>query len=179
MRRTAWTTYLWPGLPQLWSYGSWSGLALALAMAGVFDALLLATFGWTELVDHKWRITLWVVFASAWAVAVAWSVGQCRRRATLGRMGENDSFGDAIDHYLRGDYYQAEQILDALLRSNVRDLEARLTLATLLRRAGRFDEAVGQLDLLVRFEGAEKWELEIQNERKQLAEAKTSKTTAA
>ena len=67
--------------------------------------------------------------------------------------------------YLKGDNYQAEQILEGLLRRNIRDLDARLMLATLLRRAKRIDEATQHLDMLVRFEGTEKWELEIQQER--------------
>jgi Flp pilus assembly protein TadD len=74
----------------------------------------------------------------------------------------------ALDHYLKGDYYQAEQVLEGLLRQNIRDLEARLMLATLLRHAGRGDEARRQLETLARFEGAGKWELEIQAERQLL-----------
>ena len=180
MRRTPWTTYLWPGLPQLWSYGSWSGLALALGAAGMFDVLLLASFGWSELIDPNWRISLWAAFGVVWAAAVGWSIRQCGRQAAVwGPMPENDPFAAALDHYLKGDYYQTEQILERLLRRNVRDLEARLMLATLLRRTGRRDEAARQLDLLGRLEGAGKWELEIEDERERLAEAETSQTTAA
>jgi hypothetical protein len=180
MRRTPWTTYLWPGLPQLWSYGSWWGLALAIAAAAAFDGLLLATFGWSELVSQDWRIALWVLFASAWAVAAVWSAAQCRRQvAVWGHTPESDPFANALDHYLKGDYYQAEQILEGLLRRNARDLEARLMSATLLRRTGRRVEAARQLDQLARLEGAGKWKLEIEDERQRLAEAETSKTTAA
>ncbi len=115
-----------------------------------------------------------------WAAAVGWSIGQCRRQAAVwGQVPENDPFAAALDHYLKGDYYQTEQILEGLLRRNVRDLEARLMLATLLRRTGRRDEAARQLDLLGRLEGAGKWEMEIEDERERLAEAETSKTTAA
>jgi hypothetical protein len=172
MRRTPWTSYLWPGLPQLWSYGSWSGLALALGAAAVFDVLLLASFGWSELIDRNWRIAWWAAFGVAWAAAVCWSISQCRRQAAV-RDGEpeNDSFAEAMDHYLKGDYYQAEQILEGLLRRNDHDLEARLMLATVLRRARRCDEAREQLDVLARLEGAGKWELEIQDEQERLTEA--------
>jgi hypothetical protein len=52
-------------------------------------------------------------------------------------------------------------------------------LATLMRRTGRLDEAAGQLDTLSRFEGAEKWGLEIRQERERLTEAKEQKATAA
>jgi cytochrome c-type biogenesis protein CcmH/NrfG len=80
---------------------------------------------------------------------------------------------------LKGDYYQAEHVLEELLRRNLRDVDARLMLATLLRHTGRLDEAAGQLDTLVRLEGASKWQWEIEQERDLLAEAKTEKATAA
>jgi hypothetical protein len=66
-----------------------------------------------------------------------------------------------------------------LLRKNLRDLEARLMLATLLRHSGRVDEAKRQLDTLARFEGAGKWELEIQRERDLLSNTKQQKAMAA
>jgi hypothetical protein len=180
VRRTPWTTYLWPGLPQLWSYGSWSGLALALVAAGAFDGLLLGTFGWSELIGQNWRIMCWAALGVVWAAAVGWSISQCRRQAAV-RDGtpKNDSFAEATDHYLKGDYYQAEQILEGLLRRNDHDLEARLMLATVLRRTRRCDEAREQLDVLARLEGAGRWELEIQDEQERLTETEKSKATAA
>jgi hypothetical protein len=180
MRRTPWTTCLWPGLSQLWAYGSWWGLALAIAAAGFLDLLLLVSFGWCELIDPSLRNILWGAFGVSWIVAAVGSAKVCRRHEAAGRIdpGE-DPFGKALDFYLQGDYRQTEQILEGLLRRNMRDLEARLMLATLLRRAGRFDDAARQLDTLAKFEGAGKWELESQQERELLAEAKTRKQAAA
>ena len=180
MRRMPWTTYLWPGLSQLWAYGSWTGLALAIVAAGTLDLLLLVSFGWSELIEAGLRNILWGAFGISWIVATGWSARQCRRHAAAGKIDpEEDLFGKALDFYLQGDYQQTEQILEGLLRRNVRDLEARLMSATLLRRVGRFDEAARQLDTLAKFEGAGKWELETQQERELLAEAKTRKQTAA
>ena len=180
MRRTPWTTYAWPGLPQLWSNGSWLGLALAVVAAVLLDLLLLASFGWSELIDSRVRNALWLAFGVAWVIAVVWSVRQSRRQAADERLGpRRDVFSDAQECYLRGDDYQAERILESLLRQNIRDVDARLMLATLLRRAGRIDEALRQLDTLARFEGAEKWELEILDERQLLAEAERETKNAA
>jgi len=180
MRRMPWTTYAWPGLPQLWLYGSWSGLALAIGAATALDILLVTSFGWSELIDRNWRITIWTTFASVWLAAIAWSIRQCRDEAgARGLDAKGDLFAKALDHYLQGDYYQTEQILENLLRRNARDLEARLMLATLLRHVGRLDEAERQLDILGRFEDADKWELEIENEHNLLTEAKTANATAA
>jgi thioredoxin-like negative regulator of GroEL len=153
---------------------------MALGTAAVLDVLLLATFGWSELIGEGLRTTLWVAFGVFWATAVVWSVRQCRRRAAAENPNpKEDAFREALDHYLGGDYYQAEHLLEGLLQRNPRDLDARLMLATLLRHTGRLDEALWQLDTLARSEGAGKWEWEIQHERDLLAEARTEKIAAA
>ena len=115
------------------------------------------------------RNTLWGAFGVVLGRCgrlVGKTVSPASRRASIP---DEDAFGEALDHYLKGDYYQAEQMLEGLLRRNVRDLDARLMLATLLRHTGRLDEATRQLDTLARFEGAGKWELEIEQERELLA----------
>jgi hypothetical protein len=179
MRRMPWTVYLWPGLPQTCFLGSWSGLALALGAAAALNAMMLVSFGWTELIGPNLRNTSWVAFGVVWITAIVWSARKCRQ-AMDGRLEpEEDSYGRAVDRYLKGDSYQAEQILGELLRRNTRDVDARLMLATLLRRAKRFDEAAEHLNLLAKFEDAVKWELEIEEERDLLAEARTSKASAA
>ena len=70
-------------------------------------------------------------------------------------------------------------MLEGLLRRNLRDLDARLMLATLLRHTGRLDEADATTRHAGAIEGAGKWELEMRRERELLAEAKTAKATAA
>jgi thioredoxin-like negative regulator of GroEL len=92
---------------------------------------------------------------------------------------QRDGFPDAIQLYLKGDYYRAEGVLQRLIAMDTGDADARLMLATLLRHAGRCDEAVGQLDALSLVDGAEKWQLEIARERQRLADAKTQATVAA
>ena len=180
MRRMPWTIYLWPGLPQICFYGSWSGVGLAIAAAAALDVLLLVSFGWTELIGPNLRITFGIALVVGWIVGAVWSSQQCRRQKVAGSLQPaEDSFGQAIDCYLKGDAYQAEQVLEGLLRRNIRDVEARLMLATLLRRARRLDEATQQLDTLVKCEAAGKWELEIQEERDLLAEARTKTASAA
>jgi cytochrome c-type biogenesis protein CcmH/NrfG len=161
-------------------YGSWSGLAVALGAAAGLDLLLLASFGWSELIGEGLRNTLWAALGVSWVLAGGWSARQCRRQAAAEQPDPRaDPFTDALDHYLKGDYYQAEQVLEGLLRRNLRDVDARLMLATLLRHTERLDEAARQLDTLARLEGAGKWHWEIERERDLLAEARTEKATAA
>jgi hypothetical protein len=179
MRKMPWVMYLWPGVPQLWMWGNWTGLVTAVIAAAILDLLLLGSFGWSELFTRSVRTEVWAIGAVAWIVAALWSAHRCRQEvaATSHEPGK-DTFGEALSHYLKGDYFQAERLLEVLLRANVRDLDARLMLATLMRRTGRFDEAAKQLDTLVRFDGVAKWQLEIEHEREQLADAKTRKVVA-
>jgi len=171
MRRMRWVTYLWPGLPQLGVNGSWSGLAVAVSAAALFNLALLGSFGWSELIDSEVLKALWVALGVVWVASAVFSALVERRQSMEIRADAADgNFVAAQDHYLKGNWVQAERELARLLKKNARDLDARLMLATLLRRTGRHDEAKEQLDSLTRIEGAGKWGLEIRRERELLAQ---------
>ncbi len=173
MRRMRKAMYLWPGLPQLWSRGDWYALAVAATAAAVLNVLLVATFGWSELIAPATRNALWIGMFTAWTAAtVATGIWHRRCDPPESLDSSTDCFSRAMEFYLKEDHFQTERVLSGLLRRDRRDIEARLMLATLMRHTGRFDEATGQLNRLVRIEGAEKWELEIRRERELLAEAK-------
>lgn len=173
MGKKPWVRYLWPGLPQIWSDGSWSALALAAAFAVLVNLALLATLVWSELFPPGLRRLAWLLAAVFWGGSAVWSYwrdGRSRSPDDPGRW--EDPFREAIDHYLQGNWLETEQALRGLLDANPRDLDAGLMLATLLRGTGRVDEAARQLDRLWRQEGSEKWELEIRRERALLDEAR-------
>jgi hypothetical protein len=162
MRRMAWTRYLWPGLPQLWGEGAWSGLALAAGSAVLLNLLLLSTFVWFELLGESLLTFGWLAAASVWLVSgvlACWSDRQRRDRQKA--HSTEDLFRQALGEYLKGNWFEAETILGRLLRHDPRDLEARLMLASLLRHTRRLPEARQQLLRLERLEGAEKWRTEI------------------
>jgi hypothetical protein len=173
MRRKRWVMQLWPGLPQLWLHGSWWGLAAAMVTAAVLNLALLGSFGWSELIAPRGLRVLWLTLGVVWvaSAAIAW-VGSRRQGSRVQAGSPPDAFEPALDHYLRGDWFQAERLLVDLLRSSPRDLDARLMLASLWRHTGRLDEAAAQLDLLTRLEGAEKWEWEVRGERELLRQAR-------
>jgi len=180
MRRMRWTLYLWPGLPQLWAGASWSALGVAVAAGALLDLALLGTFVWTELLSPAVRNALWMALGIAWAAAAVFTIVWDRRHARGGSPeSEKDKFSEATEHYLRGNWFEAERVLGNLLRQNARDLEARLLLATLYRHRSRLDEAAQELDLLRRLAGAEKWEPEIGREQQLLVEARQSQAAAA
>jgi len=165
-------TYLWPGLPQLWTRGGWSALMVAFLSAAALNLALLCSFGFSELMAPAVRMALWGAVATVWIAAAGYSVlFESRRPAYEEPEPGKDAFAEAVEHYLKGDYFQAERILTGLLRRNTRDLDARLMLATLMRHTGRNVEAAEQLDLLERCEGAGKWEMEIRRERELSTEA--------
>jgi tetratricopeptide (TPR) repeat protein len=171
-QKKPWAIYVWPGLPHIWMRGSWSALGVAVIAAALVCAAMVGSFGWTELITPAVRNALWASLAVVWCMAAIVSAVKLRRDPAKHEPGDGENpFARAVDLYLKGDYYQAERLLKKLLGKNIRDLDARLLLATLLRHTGRFDEASRQLDQLVCFDGAEKWELEIQAERELLAEA--------
>lgn len=177
MQKKPLVVYVWPGLPHIWTRGSWSALGMAVIAAALLNVLIVGTFGWSELIVPDLRNLLWVSLAIVWGGAAIASAVKLRRQVAAGDGGSSaDLFNQAVDLYLKGDYYQTERLLYKLLGKDARDLDARLLLATLLRHTGRIEEASKQLDQLLCFDGSEKWELEIKRELELLAEAgKTGK----
>ncbi len=170
MRRTPWAAFLWPGVPQLVGRGSWTALVVALGAAALLNVALLATFAWTELLAPNLRILYWLLLLGAWSGGAGLSLWIDRRRRTPAENEDGkDLFRDTLDHYLQGNWPEAEEGLGRLLRRNRRDVEARLMLATLLRHRGRPEEAARQLEALCCSEEAGKWELEISREKQLLA----------
>jgi hypothetical protein len=162
-------------LAQVYSEGNWSGLALALGVAGLLDAAILGSFGWTELFHPALRSALWVVFGVTWLVAGCFSTVWGKFSPSFGRGRDEDhDFCEALAYYLRGNWFEAECALADRLEACARDVDARLMLATLYRRTRRWREAEQQLDLLERCEGAVKWSLEVRRERRWLTDARAT-----
>lgn len=157
--------YLWPGLPQIARDGSWAALAMAIGFAALVNVALTATLVWSELFSAGVRNLVWMAVLAIWAGSAVVSYRWDRRYAARRNAGAADgAFIEARDHYLKGNWFESEQVLRGLLGQNPRDLDAGLMLAALLRRAGRPDEARRELDRLKRLDGSEKWEPEITRE---------------
>ncbi len=170
MGRTLWATYLWPGLPLVWKRGAWSALGLALGFAVLVNFALVASLVWTDLLPVAVREGAWLAVLAVWigAAVVAWRQ-DVKDHGGAETADREDSFSDAIEHYLRGNWFETECVLAGLLRRDPRDVDAGLMLATLYRHTGRIDEAVHELDRLERIDEAAKWALEIARERRWLA----------
>jgi len=162
-------TYLWPGLPQLWFEGAWSGLALAFGFGVLVNFLLLATLIWVELIAPPVLGLAWLAIGAIWVgsgIFVAWTGGL--RDSSAAAQARDDLFRSALGEYLKGAWFEAESLLGKLVAQDHRDVDARLMLASLLRHTRRPLEARRQLDELQRLEKAEKWQAEIDHERQLL-----------
>jgi hypothetical protein len=169
MVRMPWTSYLWPGLPHLWYGGLWSGLALAAGFAILVNVLLLATFVWVEWASPRLLEWAWLATAAVWAGSAAASAWYGRALAPRRHSAAEAMFREAQREYLKRSWFEAEQLLGRLLRIQPRDVEARLLLATLLRRGGRHGEALQELEHLELLADASTWAREIAEEKKLIA----------
>jgi hypothetical protein len=172
-----WATRMWPGLPRIWSLGSWSGLAQAVGFALVVNLAVLGSFYWVELLPSGLLTLVWLAIGVFWVGSAIFSSipSAFSSPPKPDCESETDSFSEATEHYLRGNWYEAQRVLGDLLRQNPRDMEAGLMWATVLRHAGRIDEAGEQLDRLELFEGHHKWGMEICRERELLAQLRQEK----
>ena len=176
-----WSAYLWPGLPQLWTRGSWAGLTLAVGFTALSNALAAAMFVWTEWLPERAQWIALAILASVWLLA--WLEGRADWRRLLAELSAGEAatvdlaeqadrrFREAQAAYLAGDWVSAEQTLLKLLKQDPRDADSRLMLATLWRHEGRDDAATEQFDRLERLETAAKWRHEIAQERERMGAA--------
>ena len=141
----------------------------------------MLNFYWPELLTGNLRRGTYVLLVVLWLVLSGKSTRlekQCRRMR-LPPPVDKDALPDAQQHYLQGNWFEAECCLNILLKKNPRDIEAMLMLATLYRHKERYDEAENLLRELDRLEDAIPWKFEIRSEKRKLmaANAKRSKKT--
>lgn len=162
-------TCLWPGLAPLWWRGRWSGLVSALVFAAGLNLLLTATFVWPEWVERPWLELGWLALGGVWLVACwrSWRELPTLVDDQIDAVAQT-LFVQAQTEYLKGNWYDAEKLLEQLLARRPRDIEGLLLLATLQRHADRPDEALATLERLERLNGSARWLLEIAQERQKI-----------
>jgi hypothetical protein len=170
MQRLRTLTLLWPGLPWVWLRGSMAGLLVALAFAVVLDVALTSTVIWTEGVSPGVGLGLWTAVGVVWLVSAVSAASAFPPPLAVGRTPAVDAlFLAARDAYLARDWLAAESKLLAALELRPTDGEVQLLLATLMRRVGRFDEALDALDRLARGDSGAPWQSAIARERDLIA----------
>jgi hypothetical protein len=169
VRILRWIAVLWPGLPQLWLRGDWSSLLLAVGFSALLNLAVVATWGWTELLTWPLLSVAWAGVVLFWLVSLVSGVAQI---ASLTRLSsaemDTDLFRDAQGEYLRGNWFEAELVLNKLLEHNPQDADAQFMLAAVARRTGQRQEAVDRLRRLETLAQAGKWRAEIARESQSL-----------
>ncbi|HBT75442.1 MAG TPA: hypothetical protein DEB39_00635 [Planctomycetaceae bacterium] len=160
---------LWPGYTGIVRYGRWSFLAVAVVFALVLNTLLVLNFAWTDYITTTQRNVLILAFLALWAALHAVSAQAAKKiEATRNADATSDGFREALLQYLRGNWFEAQCCLNILLKKNPRDVEAILMLATLHRHTKRFADAADVLEKLDVLEEADRWAVEIAEEKRLL-----------
>lgn len=165
----------WPGLAHAWWRGSLRGLFAAICFGWGLCALMLATFVWPNWFA-SWIVSLcWLAMLVFWGIETVrshWQLG--RLRSDAGPLAGDDRFERAQHAYLRGDWFEAESLLHAILAQAPRDAEAQLLLAGVLRHSGRYTAAQRRLSQLELLDTSARWTFEILREKKLLEQRRKS-----
>jgi tetratricopeptide (TPR) repeat protein len=170
----AWTL-CWPGLARLWLRGQWQGLGIALLFGSLLNGLIVTTFLWPRVIGSEagsavFNVLGWFVVVCFWGASF-WTTWRFLPRWQPGAetRGDDALFLRAQTQYLQGHWYDAEQLLERLLRDAPRDADAHLLLAGLYRHTQRYEEARQRLALIEHLEHGARWLFEIDEERRRLA----------
>ena len=155
---------------------------LAVVFAGLLQGMMLTSFVWPAAATPAIRAIGWLTAGCVWLVAVVVSSRNWPQWADRGDDESADAlFRDAQTEYLKGNWYQAQVLLEQLLQLNRHDVDAALMLASLDRHVGRIGQARERLRRLQRFDASSKWGLEIRRELEYLDRlaCEQDQTTAA
>lgn len=172
-------TALWPGVPDVWRRGGSRGLLIAVLFSAVVNAALIITFVYPlPQLGPAWvfpgAAVLLVLFF--WISAML-LVGSTEADEPRSDPQADAALREAQTHYLKGDWDAAEKTITTLLSRQPSDVEARLLLACVHRRAGRLKQAAELLDSLSRDPGADHWKFEINHEISRLKTPEDASTT--
>jgi cytochrome c-type biogenesis protein CcmH/NrfG len=158
---------VWPGTLGAWRHGDLRSLLSAISFG------LLLSIGWTATI-------IWPLWFSPWRVVLLWSIAVIAAvlsvvhnatrgllRAPRPRNGCPDAaFVEAQSLYLQASYFEAEQLIAPYCRPDAYDAEAAILMASILRRTGRYSQALSILDELSLLDCGMPWFEEIEREKK-------------
>lgn len=156
----------WPGTLAAWRYGDLRSLWIAVLFGGLLSIAWIGTTIWPMWLS-SWRLTfLWWVVGVGGVLSLLHNTARGLLRAERPSEGcPNASLQQAQAFYLQANYYEAEHVIAGYCRPHAMDAEAALLMAGILRRTGRFSQAVGLLDELSLLDCGLPWLEEIERER--------------
>jgi tetratricopeptide (TPR) repeat protein len=139
----------------LWLRGDFYALGLAVFYSILLNLALVSSLIWPAYLGSRFLVVAWPLLAVVW-LASAWiswrgmplwfQVGH--KIAAPAEMRVDTLFNQAQREYLKGNWAEARELLERRLRLRPRDVESRLLLVSVLRRVGRFQAAVSEIELL-------------------------------
>ena len=167
---------LWPGCNNLWRRGEWTALGHAIAFTWLFIGLLATTFLWPGALSSSWTALGWGAWG-VWWCGFLWlrqtgpklPVETPRDSENSAPMASPDLLIQAQVEYLRGHWFECQELLEKQVESSRDDVEARLLLATLFRRRGQPQQAERHLRLIEQQGSGDAWATELHAERQLLA----------
>lgn len=157
---------LWPGALAAWRYGDLRSLLIAVFFGGLLSIAWMGTTIWPMWLS-SWRLnSLWWFAGVGGLLSLLNNSARGLLRAERPRAGCPDAnLQQAQAFYLQANYYEAEQVIARYCHPSAMDAEAALLMAGILRRTGRFSQAVGLLDELSHLDCGLPWLEEIERER--------------
>lgn len=139
--------------------------------AVLLDAFLVLNFFWTDAISSMQRNAFLVALVAAWAVLLGYASFLQKIVGEIRESDKNDTaYKKAVVLYLRGEWFETEATIVSALKRNPRDIEMRLLQIGLYRHTKRYDEAIAALEQIDKFDGSSRWFLEIELERRRIAE---------
>jgi hypothetical protein len=157
----------WPGCLPAWRRGDARGLAIAILFAVSLSTAWVASTVWPLWISQSRLIALWGTLGAAACVSAFQSV---LRGHLAGRSPESqcpdEQFQKAQQHYLKAEYFEAEQILLPYCQPGRVDVEAALLLASVLKRTERYQLSYEWLEEIALLDRAAPWHEEIEREKR-------------
>lgn len=159
-------------MADLWWKGQISALPTAFVFALVVNGLLVAKFIYPDWLNSGLvRLACWTGLA-IWGFWVARSIKELPEILVPREVSDQpDRFPEAQTAYLTGDWSLAESLLTDVLSIEPRDPPALLFLCGVYRHTSRLEAAEVLLAEVSRLEVTDRWQIELDAEKKRLERA--------
>lgn len=158
----------WPGGRAVWRDGSFVGLAAAIGFAVLLNLAIISFFIWSEWLSPTVRVVVCFCGIALWMGCVPpWRIWRHRPdgKSIVDGANPRHLFQALQREYLRGNWFQAEKLLERLHNGESQPLPVKLLCGAILRRLGRGEEALRLLELCEQDDEAIKWNHELARER--------------